>query len=59
MKDDASTVEFDSHTGSPVIGANAYTLEHTGKNVSVSGFTNALGKSLLVNVVHAVVAYDC
>ena len=59
LKNEDSKVELDSNVDSPVIGENAYILEHTGKKVSVSGFTDALGKSLVVDVVHAAVAYDC
>lgn len=56
---ESSKVELDSHADSPVVGNNAHILEYTGKKVSVVGFTNALGKSLLVDVVHAAVVYDC
>ena len=54
-----STVELDSHADSPVVGEDAFILERTGRKVSVSGFTDALGQSLLVDVVHAAIAYDC
>ena len=56
---ESSKVELDSHADSPVVGDNAHILEYTGKKVSVVGFTDALGKSLLVDVVHAAVVYDC
>ncbi len=56
---ESTKVELDSHADSPVIGNNTHILEYTGKKVSVVGFTNALGKSLLVDVVHAAVVYDC
>ena len=42
-----------------MVGSNAHILEKTGQTVSVSGFTDALGKSLLVDVVHEAVVYDC
>ncbi len=54
-----STVELDSHADSPVVGEDAFILERTGRKVSVSGFTDTLGKSLLMDVVHAAAAYDC
>lgn len=49
---------MDSHADSHVVGVNAYVLERTGRTVSVSGFTDELGTTLL-NVVHATVVYDC
>ena len=52
-------LELDSHADSPVVGGGAHVIEHTGKKVSVSGFTNELGKPMLVDVVHAVITYDC
>ena len=52
-------LELDSHADSPVVGNGAHVLEHTGKKVSVSGFTDELGKPMLVDVVHAVITYDC
>ena len=59
LKNEDSKVELDSHADSPVVGENAYILEHTGKKVLVLGFTNVLGKLLLVDMVHAAVACDC
>ena len=55
---DCSKIELDSHADSPVAGANARILERTGRTVSVRGFTDELGKPLLVDVVHAAVVYD-
>ena len=52
-------LEMDSHADSPVVGNQAHVIENTGRKVSVSGFTDALGKPMLVDVVHALVAYDC
>ena len=52
-------LEMDSHADSPVVGKQARILEYTGKKVSVSGFTDAIGKPMLVDVVNALVAYDC
>ena len=46
-------LEMDSHADSPVVGNQAHILEYTGRKVSVSGFTDALGKPMLVEVVHA------
>ena len=54
-----SKIELDSHADLPVVGNNAYIIERTGKKVSISGFTDELGKSLLVDVVNAAVVYDC
>ena len=53
------TLELDSHADSPVVGRQAHVLEYTGKKVSVSGFTDALGKPMLVDVVNALITYDC
>ena len=53
MGNGASKIELDSHAGSPVVGANVHILEWTGRTVSVCGFTDELGKPLLVEVVHA------
>ena len=52
-------LELDSHADSPVVGNGAHILEQTGRKVSVSGFTNELGKPMLVDVVNAVITYDC
>ena len=52
-------LELDSHADSPVVGNGAHVIEYTGKQVSVSGFTDELGKPMLVDVVHAVITYDC
>ena len=57
--DGASKMELDSHADSPVVGANARILERTGRTVSVCGFTDELGKPLLVDVVNAAVVFDC
>ncbi len=58
VQDMASTVELDSHADSPVVVENAFILERTGRKVSVTDFTDVLGISFLVDVVHAAVAYD-
>lgn len=50
--------ELDSHADSPCVGRNAKIIEHTGKRVNVSGFTDSLGKRKSIPVVHAAVAYD-
>ena len=52
-------LELDSHADSPVVGNGAHILEQTGRKVSVSGFTNELSKPMLVDVVNAVITYDC
>ena len=54
-----TSIELDSHADSAVVGRSAYILERTGNYVSVSGFTDRLGKALKVEVVHACLAYDC
>ena len=51
--------EMDSHADSPVVGKQEYIFEYTGRTVSGSGFTNTIGKPMLVDVVNALVAYDC
>lgn len=53
-----SAIELDSHADSAVVGRSARVLERTGRKVSVSGFTDGLGKPMLVEVVHACVLYD-
>ena len=50
-------LELDSHADSPVVGREAHVLEYTGRKVTVSGFTNALGEPMLVDVVHAVITH--
>ena len=45
---EVSTVELDSNTDSPLVCNNVHTLDNIGKKVTVSGFTDALGKFLLV-----------
>ena len=45
-------LQMDSHADSPVVGNHAHVLEYTGRKVSVSGCTDALGKPMLVEVVH-------
>ena len=52
-------MELDSHADSPVVGCGAHVLEYTGRKVTVSGFTDALGEPMLVDVVHALITYDC
>ena len=54
-----TSIKLDSHADSAVVTRSAYILEMTGNYVSVSGFTDKLGKTLKVKVVHACVAYDC
>ena len=54
-----TATELDSHADSPVVGKYAKIIEDTGREVTVSGFTSALGKPLTVPVVNAAVAYDC
>ena len=58
-EDQPSAIELDSHADAPVVGSSATILERTGRKVSVSGFTDRLGKPLDVEVVHACVVYEC
>ena len=57
--DEVSALELDSHADSPVVGKHSLILRRTGKQVKVSGFTDQLGAPIKVDVVDAVVAYDC
>ena len=60
-EDDTTTVtatELDSHADSPVVGKSDAILEHAGKTVKVSGFSDSIGKPLQVPVVHAAVMFD-
>ena len=54
-----SALELDSHADSPVVGKHCLLLKRTGRQVNVSGFTHQLGAPIKVDVVDAVVAYDC
>ena len=55
----SSTLELDSHADSPVLGRHARILERTGRKVSVSGFSDEIGKPILLDVVHGALVYDC
>ena len=57
--DNTIRLELDSHADSPAVGRGAHVLEYTGRKVTVSGFTDALGEPMSVDVVHAVITYDC
>ena len=54
-----SAIELDSHADSPVAGNSVYIIKKLGRKVKISGFSDALGKPLLVDVVNAAVIYDC
>ena len=54
-----SAIELDSHADSPVAGKVARVINRTGKTVTVSGFTDKLGKPIRVPVVDAAVLYVC
>ena len=54
-----SAIVLDSHTDSPVAGRVARVVRRTGRSVSVSGFTDKLGKAIRVPVVDAAVEYVC
>ena len=52
-------LELDSHTDSPVVGRMAQIIEKAGRTVSVSGFTDRIGKPIRVEVVTAALMYEC
>ena len=54
-----SAVELDSHTDSPDVGKVARIIRRTGKHVSMSGFTDKIGKPIRVPVVGASVLFKC
>ena len=54
-----TATELDSHADSPVVRKYSSILEHTGKTINVSGFSDELEASIPVPVVHVAVAYDC
>ena len=58
-EDESTTLELDSHADSPVVGAHARIISKTGDKVSVRGFCDEIGKPILVEVVDAVLIYDC
>ena len=53
-----TALELDSHADSPVVGRGVTIIERTNKKVSVSGFSDRLGKPIKVEVVNACLAYD-
>ena len=59
LEDEGSALELDSHANSPVVGKYARILENTDRLVSVSGFSDAIGKPITLQVVNAPLAYDC
>ena len=54
-----SAVKLDSHADSPVASRSATIVHRTGRQVNVSGFTDQLGKLISVEIVHALVIYEC
>jgi len=50
--------ELDSHADSPVVGDNALIIKTLNRHVTVSGFSNALGKLKRISIVQACVIYD-
>ena len=52
-------IDLDSHADSPVAGACLTIIHRTGRRVNVTGFTDELGKPIRVEVVHAMVLYEC
>ena len=57
--DDNLGTECDSHADSPTVGKYAAIIRATGRRVSVKGFTDELGKAIIVPVVDAAVVYEC
>jgi len=41
-----TAIKLDSHADSPVVGQGATIIGQTNRNVSVSGFTDRLGKAI-------------
>jgi len=54
-----SAIELDSHADSPVAGSFCHILEKHNRQLYISGFTDDLGKPILVDVINAAVTYDC
>ena len=59
IEDESSALELDSHADLSVVGKHARILERSNKRVSVSGFSDAIGKPLTLEVVNAALAHDC
>ena len=49
---------MDSHADSPVVGEDAAIIRPTGRKISVKGFTDQLGKPIIVPVVDAAVVWE-
>ena len=56
---DGGKLELDSHADSPVLGSGAVLTRKTGRNVSVRGFSDQLGRPIRVEVVDGILKYDC
>ena len=52
-------IELDSHADSPVAGSCSTIFHRTGNRINVSGFTDELGTPMKVEIVHAMVIYEC
>jgi len=52
-----TAIELDSHADSPLVGNGATIIEKTGRTVSVSGFTDRLGKAIRIQVANACYVY--
>ena len=59
IPDDFARTELDSHAMSPVVGYNSYVWRDTGQFVDVSPFTSSLGKLTRIQVVDALIQYEC
>ena len=57
--EEGSALELDIYANSPVIGKHVRIIEKAGRKVSVSGFTDKLVNTILVDVVHTTIIYDC
>ena len=57
--DEGSYIELDSLEEYPVVLIHANIIQHTGKRVAVSGFTDYIVTLIMLNVVHSANAYDC
>ena len=52
-------LELDSHADSPVLGSQSVIVRKTGRTVSVKGFTDELGRPLVVPVVDGIILHEC
>ena len=57
--EDCGRLELDSHADSPVVGNGAVIVRKTGRQVSVKGFADEIGRPISVPVVDALLTYCC